>query len=148
MKIRKSNISDIKQLSKMFDDYRVFYEKESDLQGSEIFLSERIQNKDSEIFVAENSQNILVGFVQLYPIFSSTRMKRLWLLNDLYVNKDNRGNGVSVLLIEEAKKLSSETNAYGLILDTAKSNIVGNQLYPKTGFSLDLDHNYYSWVNK
>lgn len=147
MKIRKISINDIKQLSKLFDNYRIFYGKEPDLQGSEKFLNERIENNESEIFVTENEKDELIGFVQLYPIFSSTRMKRLWLLNDLFVEDSYRGRGISVLLIEEAKKLCSETNACGLILETAKSNAIGNKLYPKMGFSLDMEHNYYSWDN-
>lgn len=147
MTTRKIKREDIKDLSILFDNYRVFYEKESDIKGSEIFLLERIRNNESEIFIAENDKKELVGFVQLYPIFSSTRMKRLWLLNDLFVDENYRGQGVSVLLIDEAKKLCKESYACGLILETAKSNVVGNKLYPKTGFSLDLEHNYYSWDN-
>jgi ribosomal protein S18 acetylase RimI-like enzyme len=145
MKTRKVSIADIEDVSKLFDEYRIFYKKESDLQGAKKFLLERIENKESEIFVAENDKNQLVGFVQLYPVFSSTRMKRLWLLNDLYVNKNYRVQGISVLLIDEAKKLCKDSNACGLVLETAKSNEVGNKLYPKTGFSLDEEHNYYSW---
>jgi ribosomal protein S18 acetylase RimI-like enzyme len=145
MKTRKASIVDIENISQLFDEYRVFYKKESDIQGAKKFLLERIENKESEIFVAENDKNQLVGFVQLYPVFSSTRMKRLWLLNDLYVNKNYRGQGISVLLIDEAKKLCKDSNACGLVLETAKSNEVGNKLYPKTGFSLDEEHNYYSW---
>ena len=53
--------------------------------GAENFLKERLENQDSEIFVAEEN-GILTGFTQLYPLFSSTRMKRYWLLNDLFVN--------------------------------------------------------------
>jgi GNAT superfamily N-acetyltransferase len=147
MKIRKINTDDIRQLSKLFDDYRIFYGKESDLQGSEKFLNERLERKESEIFVAENEQDKLIGFVQLYPIFSSTSMKRLWLLNDLFVADNYRGKGISVLLIEAAKKLCTETKACGLMLETAKSNEIGNKLYPKMGFSLDIEHNYYSWDN-
>lgn len=147
MTTRKIAIIDIKKVSILFDNYRIFYENESDLEGSEKFIFERIQNKDSEIFVVENNQNDLVGFVQLYPIFSSTRMKRLWLLNDLFVDENYRNQGVSVLLINEAKNFCKETNSCGLILETAKSNEVGNRLYPKTGFSLDIEHNYYSWDN-
>ncbi len=147
MKTRKINTDDIRQLSRLFDNYRIFYGKESDLQGSEKFLNERIENKESKIFVAENEKNELIGFVQLYPIFSSTRMKRLWLLNDLFILDIYRGKGISVLLIEEAKKLCLETKACGLILETAKSNEIGNNLYPKMGFSLDMEHNYYSWDN-
>jgi ribosomal protein S18 acetylase RimI-like enzyme len=145
MKTRKISIADIENISKLFDDYRIFYKKESDLHGAKKFLLERIENKESEIFVAENNKNELTGFVQLYPIFSSTRMKRLWLLNDLFVSEKYRGQGISVLLIDEAKKLCKESNACGLVLETAKSNEVGNKLYLKTGFSLDLEHNYYSW---
>ncbi len=147
MTTRKIKREDINELSILFDNYRVFYGKESDIKGSEIFLLERIRNNESEIFIAENDKKELVGFVQLYPIFSSTRMKRLWLLNDLFVDENYRGQGVSVLLIDEAKKLCKESYACGLILETAKSNVVGNKLYPKTGFSLDLEHNYYSWDN-
>ena len=89
----------------------------------------------------------MVGFVQLYPIFSSTRMQRLWLLNDLYVEKIYKGKGISKQLIEISKSLCKQTNACGLILETAKTNIVGNELYPKVGFSLDKEHNYYFWDN-
>lgn len=145
MTTRKVIITDIEKLSKLFDDYRIFYKNETDIRGSEKFLLERIQNNESEIFVAENNNKELVGFVQLYPIFSSTRMQKLWLLNDLFVNENYRGQGVSVLLINQAKDLCKETSACGLILETAKSNEVGNKLYPKTGFSLDIDHNYYTW---
>lgn len=148
MKIRKIELNDIKNLSELFNDYRIFYEMESDLEGAKKFLLERIKNKESEIFVAENPENNLIGFVQMYPIFSSTRMKRLWLLNDLFVVENHRGLGVSVLLINKAKELCIETKSCGIVLETAKSNDVGNKLYPKAGFSIDLDHNYYSWNNK
>lgn len=87
----------------------------------------------------------MMGFVQLYPIFSSTRMKRLWLLNDLYVNPAYRSKGVSIALINECKTLCRSTNACGLILETAKDNVVGNNLYARTGFLRDEAHNYYEW---
>jgi GNAT superfamily N-acetyltransferase len=78
-------------------------------------------------------------------MFSSTRMKRLWLLNDLFVKKEYRRRGISKLLIERAKELCRETKACGFILETAKSNSVGNKLYQAVGMSLDHNHNYYSW---
>ena len=118
--------------------------KDADVAGAKKFLSERIKNNESEIFVAE-IDNSLVGFVQLYPLFSSTRMKRLWLLNDLFVDAKHRGKNISVLLMEKAKEFAIQTNSCGLILETAKTNDIGNSLYPKTGFALDNDHNYYSW---
>lgn len=147
MTTRKATETDIKNLSILFDKYRVFYEKETDIQSAEKFLIERIQNKESEIFLTENREGEIVGFVQLYPIFSSTRMQRLWLLNDLFVDEEHRGLGISKQLIEISKELCKQTNACGLILETAKTNEVGNNLYPQTGFTLDNEHNYYSWNN-
>ncbi|WP_166926347.1 GNAT family N-acetyltransferase [Flavobacterium poyangense] len=146
-KIRKATIEDLKLAVALFDQYRVFYENESDKEKAEKFISERLQLNDSQIFVAETNNQDLVGFVQLYPLFSSTRMKRLWLLNDLFVANEYRGKGISKQLIDISKELCKQTNACGLLLETAKTNVVGNALYPKVGFSLDNDHNYYSWDN-
>ena len=145
MRIRTIEPTDLPQLAILFDGYRVFYRKESDIPAAHHFLSERLKNKDSKIYVSENSENKLVGFVQLYPLFSSTRMKKLWLLNDLYVNPNYRGQGISVQLIESAKTLVQETNACGLFLETEKSNLIGNNLYPKTGLSLNEGSNFYEW---
>ena len=145
MTYRQAVEKDVKSVAELFDAYRVFYEKESDLNSAEKFLSERLKSRDSKIFVAENESQKLVGFVQLYPLFSSTRMEKLWLLNDLFVNPDFRGKGVSVNLIEQAKQLVVQTNACGMFLETSKSNVIGNNLYPKTGFKLNEDSNYYEW---
>ncbi len=142
--IRKATIQDIGQLSELFDQYRIFYHKDSDIPSAEKFLTERIENKDSEIFVAEN-EGKLIGFVQLYPLFSSTRMKRYWLLNDLYVNENYRGKGFSKELIEESKELAKSTNAAGILLETGKSNHIGNQLYPSCGFEIYDEVNFYEW---
>lgn len=143
---RKATLQDLPQLTELFDQYRIFYHKDSDIPAAENFLKQRIENKDSEIFVAE-SNGRLVGFVQLYPLFSSTRMKRYWLLNDLFVNENYRGKGFSKQLIEEAKQLAKSTDAAGILLETGKSNDVGNKLYPSCGFELYDEVNFYEWKN-
>ena len=72
-------------------------------------------------------------------------MKRLWLLNDLFVHRDFRGKGLSKKLIDQAKKLCIETDACELMLETQKANQIGNLLYSKTDFVLDVEHNFYTW---
>lgn len=145
--IRKASLGDLPQLTKIFDQYRVFYHKSSDIPAAGVFLKDRIEKKESEIFIAEKGDQI-IGFVQLFPIFSSTRMSRYWLLNDLYVNEKHRGKGYSKQLIEEAKKLCRSSNASGILLETGKGNEVGNQLYPSCGFKLYDSVNFYEWTNK
>lgn len=142
--IRQATVDDVVAVATLFNQYRIFYKKQTDIAGAITFLTERLQNNDSVIYVAEEDGK-LIGFTQLYPLFSSTNLKRLWLLNDLFVDEVHRGKGVSVQLIDRAKELCRETNAHGMMLETAKTNMVGNNLYPRAGFSLDTEHNYYTW---
>ena len=145
--IRRAQIADLPQLAQLFDDYRVFYRKDSDLSAANDFIKERMLAEESVIFVHESGSDI-TGFTQLYPIFSSTSMRRIWLLNDLYIKPDFRGRGISKELIEAAKEHSRQTNASGLLLETEKANKIGNRLYPSVGFELNEETNYYWWENK
>lgn len=144
MEIRRATLEDIDSLAELFDQYRVFYKKPSDLAAAKEFLHDRISADESVVFVTTEG-NVMTGFTQLYPLFSSTRMKRLWLLNDLFVDDRFRGKGISILLIDRAKQHCRDTGACALTLETAKSNLIGNNLYLRTDFVLDEEHNYYSW---
>ena len=145
IKIQQATLHHLGPLALLFDQYRVFYKKGSDVASATNFLRERIEKNESVIFVSFDDAHVMTGFTQLYPLFSSTRMKQLWLLNDLFVEERFRGKGFSIALIEKAKEWCYQTGACGLLLETAKSNTIGNNLYPRTGFVLDEDHNYYSW---
>jgi len=145
--IRRATTNDLPQLSQLFDAYRVFYRKPSDITRASNFLNERMKENDSVVFV-DDENGTLTGFTQLYPQFSSTRMQRSWLLNDLYVQPSFRGKGISKKLIEAAKQLARETNAAGLLLETEKTNKTGNQLYPSAGFVLYNETNFYWWDAK
>ncbi|RKS55785.1 ribosomal protein S18 acetylase RimI-like enzyme [Gillisia mitskevichiae] len=144
MKIREAIPDDLKEISLLFDAYRVFYKQSSNILGAKDFISDRLSLKDSKIYVAEE-KNKLFGFVQLYPRFSSTQLKRTWLLNDLFVSLEARGQQLGVRLIERAKVLAVTTNSVGLMLETEKTNTIGNNLYPKVDFLLDELHNFYYW---
>jgi GNAT superfamily N-acetyltransferase len=145
--IRRATTNDLPQLSQLFDAYRIFYRKPSDIGSATEFLKERMKENQSVIFVDEEN-GTLTGFTQLYPQFSSTRMQRTWLLNDLYIQPSFRGKGISKKLIEASKQLARDTNAAGLLLETEKSNITGNQLYPATDFVLYNETNFYWWDTK
>ncbi len=143
MKIRRGHIDDIESIAQLFDDYRVWYRKDSDIEQAISFLTDRLNYNESVIYVAD-LDGTLAGFTQLYPIFSSTRMKRMWLLNDLYVNENYRQQGIAKALIEKAKKLSNQTLSAGILLETEQSNEIGNHLYPSLGFKKE-ENNFYFW---
>ncbi len=145
IQIKKIGLTELDDAAILFNAYRVFYNKPSDIESGKAFLKERIQKEESVIYGAYEGDTI-VGFTQLYPLFSSTRMKRLWLLNDLFVQPSARGKGISIQLIDAAKDLCRQTDACSLCLETGLDNVIGNQLYPRTGFELDDEYNHYEWT--
>jgi len=143
--IHRITIHDLDKLYPLFDAYRVFYEKDSDMEGAKNFLKERLKNNESVIYQAMDDAKNVLGFIQLYPLFSSTRMSRLWLLNDLFVDPSARRQGIAKQLLERAKQHCQETKACGFFLETGVDNLEGNALYPAAGMTLNDDHNFYYW---
>lgn len=47
-------------------------------------MKARLENHESVILIAEENGEF-IGFTQLYPTFSSVSMKRIYILNDLFV---------------------------------------------------------------
>ena len=147
IEIIQASLENLDELSRLFQNYRIFYKKEPDAEGEKAFLKERITNKESVIYLAK-SDNKFIGFVQLFPMFSSTRITRLWLLNDLYVDKEFRKSGAASLLIERSKQLARETNYAGLMLQTAKDNTTAQSVYDRNEFVQDDNFYSYYWFNK
>jgi len=150
MKIKKAAIEDLETAAKLFDLYRQFYKQPSDIVSAKKFLSERIGKNESVIFIAtEEVENTGMGFVQLYPSFSSVSMERILILNDLFVHEDHRKQGIAEALINESKKYSLKTNSKGIILETHSTNMNAQRLYDKIGFKKDDEHfRYYLEVKE
>lgn len=142
--IKKAQLEDLDETAALFNLYRVFYRQEPDLVKATAFLKERFLNNESDIFLVI-ADGKAVGFVQLYKLFHYAKLQKQWLLSDLFVQPDYRGKGLSVALIDRSKQWCAETDACGLLLETEKTNDIGNQLYPRCGFEHDKTHNYYNW---
>ena len=141
MIIRRAKKKDIEKLSVLFDKYRIFYKQQSDIDNAKSFLKKRMKRMESVIFIAEERKE-LIGFTQLFPIFSSVSMKRTWLLNDLYVNEKARGIGAATKLLETAKQFGIETESKWLILQTAADNFTAQKVYEKNGWVKETDFFY------
>jgi ribosomal protein S18 acetylase RimI-like enzyme len=136
--VRQAGLADVDAVAPLFDAYRQFYQQPSDPALARAFIAERLARSESVIFLAERDGQA-VGFVQLYPLFSSTaaRPRRLWLLNDLFVSPSARGGGVARALMQRARRLGEETGAAGLELVTARSNAPAQRLYESLGWRQD-----------
>lgn len=141
MIVRKATKEDLPQLTGLFNAYRVFYKAPADATGAEQFLAERMQNGESVVFVAEEKKHLL-GFVQLYPLFSSVSMRRVWLLNDLFTVPEARKKGIATALMNTAKEFATSTKAARMILQTSRDNYTAQKLYEANGWKMETDFYY------
>ncbi|MEO6314803.1 MAG: GNAT family N-acetyltransferase [Chitinophagaceae bacterium] len=139
--VRKAGKEDIEAVTVLFDLYRTWYHQPSDIMAAKKFLLQRMEKNQSVIFVAEQDQK-LVGFTQLYPIFSSVSLQETWLLNDLYVHATVRKQGVAAQLLQAARTHGLETNSKWLMLQTGNDNYTAQSVYEKNGWKKISDYFY------
>ena len=142
MNFYEATESDLEGVVDLFNAYRMFYNQPANSVAARDFIRNRIRVRDSVIFVAKD-QLEYIGFVQLYPTFSSISMKKAWILNDLYVVDTARRQGVAQRLIEIAIGLCEKTEAAYLTLETASSNVHAKKLYEKNDFIHDEAFEHY-----
>lgn len=136
--------TDIEKILPLFNEYRRFYRQELNAKSYD-FLFDRIQKNQSVIFYIEES-NKVIGFVQIYPSFSSIGLGSTWLLNDLFVLPEYRRKKVATKLIEKTINYARETNAINVHLATQISNTNAQELYKKLGFKKDNDFFYFNFL--
>lgn len=138
--VRQAALSDLKELSEMFDEYRQFYGKSSDIGLAGEFLRTRFNHGESTVFIAHAGE-VPAGFLQLYPSFSSVSAARTFILNDLYVRPSARRKGAATQLMAAAETYAHALGAVRLTLSTAISNEQAQALYMSSGWVRD-EHFY------
>jgi len=48
--LHQANLNDYKIISSTFDQYRLFYKQESDIEGAGKYIKERLKNNEAVIF--------------------------------------------------------------------------------------------------
>ncbi|MEX6687446.1 GNAT family N-acetyltransferase [Danxiaibacter flavus] len=137
MTIKRIDQSESDLVTELFNEYRMFYGQSPDLSLAEKFINTRLENNESVIFVAleQHGQEIKpVGFTQLYPVYSSVRACKNWILNDLFVKKEYRGKGARYQLIKNAMDFAQTNGATYMQLETATDNYNAQKLYESIGF--------------
>lgn len=145
MRIIKAKLEHLDLLTPMFVKYREFYGQLPYPDSSRSFLEKRLQRDESVIYLAlpDDDDNKLLGFCQLYPSYSSLSLKRVWILNDIYVAEDSRRMLVADHLMREAKKMAKDTNAVRMRVSTRSNNDTAHKTYESIGFREDTEFKSY-----
>lgn len=139
--ITRAGPADLDALSVLFDGYRQFYGQPSDLPRARDWLRSRLRVGESVVLVAKRGGKT-VGFAQLYPMFSSVRTARTWILNDLFVDSTARRKGVARALLDAAAAFAREDGAAGISLETMRDNDAARALYRAAGWNEDATQWY------
>ena len=130
--------SDVPELARLFDDYRIFYQQPSNRAGAEAFIAEQVEKGVTRFFIArDTAQAIALGFVHLIPSLGTLAMRPIWYLEDLFVVPSSRRHGVARALMLRAEQFARENEAERLTLSTAHDNHAAQALYRSLGYVRD-----------
>jgi len=130
---RRATLDDLDAVAPLFDAYRCFYGQLDDSAASHAFIAQRLQRDESVVLLAW-LDGAAAGFTQLYPMFSSVRAARVWVLNDLYVEASARCRGVAQALLTAAAEFARGDGALRLVLETMPDNVAAQMLYDAQGW--------------
>lgn len=134
--IRLATGADLDAVAPLFDAYRRFFTKRPDLDVSRSFLGERLERGESVVLAAFDGAAAL-GFLQLYPLFSSWYCRRQWFLSDLYVDEAFRERGVGRELVRACIAYAKSTEARAILVELPFSEPHLVKFYGELGFAKD-----------
>jgi GNAT superfamily N-acetyltransferase len=143
--VRRATLDDLDRLVPLFDAYRKFYQQPSDIALARRFLGDRLAREESVVLIAEDHDGTAIGFVQLFPTYSSILAARMHLLSDLFVVPAARRRGVGTLLLNAAVETGRAAGAVRLELATAITNGPARRLYEKVGWKRDDEFYVYGF---
>ena len=131
--ISRVALSDLTDLTALFDAYRQFYGYDSDIGNAKAYLKARIEEQNIHSFIARQN-NHAIGFANAYSSFSSVSMRKTWILNDLYVLEINRRQGAAKALIQYVETAAKDNNAVRITLRTGFDNLAAQKCYDALGW--------------
>jgi ribosomal protein S18 acetylase RimI-like enzyme len=134
--VRQAVLADLEELAPLFDAYRQFQGRPSDVPAAREFLRARYDHGESVLFLCR-IDGAAVGFAQLYPIFSSVALARVYVLNDLYVDARGRRRGAASALLGALEHHARSMGAVRISLNVARANTSAQALYEASGWKQD-----------
>ncbi|MCG8683472.1 MAG: GNAT family N-acetyltransferase [Desulfobacterales bacterium] len=143
MKIEQLTEKYIDQLVYVVDEYRKFCGFAPSQKNTKEFFLNLLRTNQSITFIAVSNENEVMGFINLYPSYSTLALKRILILNDLGVSNHFRRLGVAQALIKHVLEYARSSGAIRVELKTEKTNKNAQQLYADIGFQIDDENIYY-----
>ena len=135
MTIRPASRGDIASLTDLMFNYIVGFYRQEDQERSAIekhieYILEH-PREGVQFVIEENAE--LLGFATLYYSYSTLRLQRIAILNDLFLSQQARGQGLGEALFKHCLEFARDQDVAFLQWETTKDNVVARSLYDKMG---------------
>ena len=143
LQIKIAQPDDFEKIGEVFNLYRQFYEKESNIEACKNYIHERLINNEAQIFYIENEKECM-GITQLYTTFDSLELSKKIILYDLYVRSEYRNKGIGRMLMNAAKSFAERKGVTSIELSTSINNKNAQSLYESLEYQRDTEfYDYY-----
>ena len=143
LQIKIAQPDDFEKIGEVFNLYRQFYEKESNIEACKNYIYERLINNEAQIFYIENEKECM-GITQLYTTFDSLELSKKIILYDLYVRSEYRNKGIGRMLMNAAKSFAEKKGVTSIELSTSINNKNAQSLYESLEYQRDTEfYDYY-----
>ena len=135
---------DYEDLVPLVEKYRSFYKQEPSPRTLQ-YVADRFDRREAIGWIARLDRRA-IGFTICYPTFSTVAVAPIWLLNDLYVDENYRGQGIASQLLQTAETAARDAGAARIWLRTAEDNVPAQRLYEGRGWKRDSVFRRYDLV--
>ena len=143
LQIKIAQPDDFEKIGEVFNLYRQFYEKESNIEACKNYIHERLINNEAQIFYIENEKECM-GITQLYMTFDSLELSKKIILYDLFVRSEYRNKGIGRMLMNAAKSFAERKGVTSIELSTSINNKNAQSLYESLEYQRDTEfYDYY-----
>ena len=143
LQIKIAQPDDFEKIGEVFNLYRQFYEKESNIEACKNYIHERLINNEAQIFYIENEKECM-GITQLYTTFDSLELSKKIILYDLFVRSEYRNKGIGRMLMNAAKSFAEKKGVTSIELSTSINNKNAQSLYESLDYQRDTEfYDYY-----
>ena len=130
--VGEADLADLLPLMRAYCDFYSVSPSDDDLISLSRALIED-PTREGIQFIARGRDGTAVGFATLFWTWSTTRGKRIGVMNDLFVAPDTRGGRIGERLIAACAERCREHGAVSLTWQTALDNERAQALYDRVG---------------
>ena len=133
--VRPVTVKDMTQLTPMMMAYIADFTNRQNLleQAVTEHISYILAHPEAGIQFAAEHRGECLGFATLYFSFSTLRLQKIAILNDLFVQEESRGKKVGERLFEHCLDYSKVNSYAWMQWETTRDNFAARKLYEKMG---------------